>query len=139
MLDGDRVLSRMMGEKVKRPRAKPRKLEEGLQRCVADFLRRGCPGLIWYAVPNGGLRNKRVAADLKRQGVKAGVPDLAFVLPGGRAAFIELKVGKNDTSDAQESFMLDAEGVGAVCEVCRSVEDVRDVLVMWGVDVRARL
>lgn len=139
MLDGDRLLSIALGEKPRPKRAKPRKLEDGLQRCVADFLRRGCPGLVWYAVPNGGLRNKRVAAGLKRQGVKAGVSDLAFVLPGGRAAFIELKVGKNGTSDKQDDFLKDARTAGALCAVCRSVEDVRDVLVMWGVDVRARL
>lgn len=32
---------------------------------------------IWYfAVPNGGQRNKIVAAKLKQEGVKSGVPDI---------------------------------------------------------------
>ena len=33
----------------------------------------------FFAVPNGGLRMKRTAAALKRQGVKAGVPDLIII------------------------------------------------------------
>lgn len=46
-----------------------------------------------YHVPNGGKRDKATAAVLKRQGVKAGVPDL--VLPVARCGYhglyIELK------------------------------------------------
>ena len=34
-----------------------------------------------FAVPNGGLRNKRVAATLKREGVKSGVPDMILAAP----------------------------------------------------------
>ncbi len=39
-----------------------------------------------YHVPNGGKRDKATAAVLKRQGVKAGVPDI--MLPAARAASI---------------------------------------------------
>lgn len=34
-----------------------------------------------YAVPNGGRRDKAEAAHLKRQGVRAGVPDLCLAVP----------------------------------------------------------
>ena len=34
-----------------------------------------------YHVPNGGSRNTLEAANLKRQGVKAGVPDLCLPVP----------------------------------------------------------
>ena len=54
-----------------------------------------------YAVPNGGQRNKAVAAKLKREGVKAGQPDLC--LPVGRrgyhSLYIELKVPKTPVSE----------------------------------------
>lgn len=50
-----------------------------------------------HHVPNGGKRDKATATALKRQGVKAGVPDI--VLPAVRAGYhglyIELKAGKN--------------------------------------------
>ena len=36
-----------------------------------------------YAVPNGGRRDKAEAAHLKRQGVRAGVPDLCLAVPKG--------------------------------------------------------
>ena len=49
-----------------------------------------------YHVPNGGKRDKATAAVLKRQGVKAGVPDI--MLPAARAGYhglyIELKAGE---------------------------------------------
>ncbi len=49
-----------------------------------------------HHVPNGGKRDKATAMALKRQGVKAGVPDI--VLPAAREGYhglyIELKAGK---------------------------------------------
>lgn len=67
-----------------------------------------------YAVPNGGKRDKRTAAMLKAEGVKRGVPDV--VLPVARGGFhglyIEMKVGRNKTSDEQNTWIaaLEAEG-----------------------------
>ena len=34
-----------------------------------------------YAIPNGGHRDVRVAARLKAEGVKAGVPDICLPIP----------------------------------------------------------
>ena len=54
-------------------------------------------GLIWCHPPNGGKRHKAVAAKLKAQGVKPGVPDVLIFgpphrLPDGCAGVaIELK------------------------------------------------
>lgn len=36
-------------------------------------------GLTLFAVPNGGKRSMRTAIQLKREGVRAGAPDLVFV------------------------------------------------------------
>ena len=36
-----------------------------------------------FHVPNGGSRDKREAANLKRQGVRAGVPDLVVPVARG--------------------------------------------------------
>jgi VRR-NUC domain len=43
-----------------------------------------------YAVPNGGARHPAVAAKLKKEGVKAGIPDV--VLPVARGGFIGLSI-----------------------------------------------
>lgn len=57
-----------------------------------------------YHVPNGGKRDAATAVALKRQGVKAGVPDI--MLPAARAGYhglyIELKAGKNTTTKKQK-------------------------------------
>lgn len=60
-----------------------------------------------YHVPNGGKRDAATAVALKRQGVKAGVPDI--MLPAARAGYhglyIELKAGKNTTTKKQKHNM----------------------------------
>ena len=60
-----------------------------------------------YHVPNGGKRDAATAVALKRQGVKAGVPDI--MLPAARAGYhglyIELKAGKNTTTKKQKEWL----------------------------------
>ena len=53
-------------------------------------------GLSFTASPNGGLRNKIVAAKLKAEGVSAGFPDLTIFLPE-KVLFIEMKRQKGGT------------------------------------------
>jgi hypothetical protein len=70
----------------------------------AKFKESAIPGLqLMFAVPNGGLRNKKVAANLKKEGVKAGVPDIMLPVPRGKfhGLFIELKFGKNKPTATQ--------------------------------------
>lgn len=49
--------------------------------------------VVWWATPNQGRRTKRAQAQLKREGMRAGVPDLQFMLPlhGWHGLFLELK------------------------------------------------
>ena len=46
-----------------------------------------------FAIPNGGHRNKAVAAKLKAEGVLAGSPDLFLPIPSGRehGLWVEMK------------------------------------------------
>lgn len=59
-----------------------------------------------FHIPNGGKRNAREAANLKRQGVKAGVPDICLpVARGGyHGLYIELKVGNNKPTEKQKEW-----------------------------------
>ena len=72
-----------------------------------------------YHIPNGGSRNKIEAANLKRQGVKAGVPDICLPVSRGvyHGLYIELKHGKNKLSDLQREWLgwLNEQGYMAVC------------------------
>lgn len=78
----------------KRTRKKPRQLEAPEQRALARWLNER--GICWVHVPNGGARNLFVAAELKRQGVKRGYPDVTIYdappnLPGKVGTVLELK------------------------------------------------
>lgn len=112
--------------------------EDILQMQVARFLNIVAPSLSWFHPANGGYRNPREAKKLKDMGVKPGVADLALILPDARAAFIELKVGKNRQTDTQKAFQAECERIGAPYAVCRSLEEVEPSLRSWGVPLRSR-
>ena len=65
-----------MPSKMKR-NAKKYPSEAAEQERLCEWL--NAKNVAYFAVPNGGLRMKRTAASLKRQGVKAGVPDLLII------------------------------------------------------------
>lgn len=84
------------------------------------------PDVIIFAVPNGGLRDKRVGARLKAEGVLASVPDLVVAEARGpyHGLYIEMKrVGGKATLDQADmmhrlrvrgySVELAADGVDA--------------------------
>ena len=78
-----------------------------------------------YHVPNGGYRNKAEAGRFRAQGVKSGVPDI--VLPVARGGYhglyIEMKVGKNTTSDSQEWWIEHLRKQGYKVAVCYGWEE----------------
>jgi hypothetical protein len=67
-----------------------------------------------YAIPNGGERNVLVAAKLKAEGVRAGVPDLHMpVARGGHhSLYIEMKKTGGRLSDVQIRFIAALEAAG---------------------------
>lgn len=112
--------------------------EDALQKMVVRFLKTTVPDLVFYHPANGGFRNVREAAKLKAMGVKAGVADLAVVLPDLRAAFIELKTSTGRVNANQAEFQSTCDRLGIPYAVCRSVDDVAATLKGWGVNLRAR-
>ena len=85
-----------------------------------------------------GINGYEVLRKLKDMGTRPGVADLSFVLPGGRAAFIELKAPKGRQSPEQKAFEADCTTNNAPYAVCRSIEEVAETLRGWGVQLRAR-
>ena len=83
-----------------------------------------------YAVPNGGSRHPAEAANLKRQGVKSGVPDICLPLPRGEyhGLYIEMKVGKNKTSDNQNRWLAYLQKAGYAAYVCYGFDEARKVI-----------
>lgn len=77
-----------------------------------------------FAIPNGGLRNKVVAANLKAEGVRPGVPDL--FIPG-LFLFIEMKRQKGGRmSDKQKEWKEHLENLGYSFFVGHGFEDAKE-------------
>lgn len=83
-----------------------------------------------FHIPNGGSRNKMEAANLKRQGVKAGVPDLCFpvALRGYHGLFIEMKAGKNKTTENQDAWLDLLARNGYCVRVCYGFYEAMTVI-----------
>jgi hypothetical protein len=81
------------------------------------------PEKLLFAVPNGGNRDKREAARLKRQGVKRGVADVILLIPkkGFASLCIEFKTEKGKQSDEQKEFQRQAKMCGSKYVIARSV------------------
>ncbi len=73
-----------------------------------------------YHIPNGGKRDKKEAVNLKRQGVKAGVPDLCLPVArnGYHGLYIELKAGNNKPTENQSRWLAALKEQGYYTAVC---------------------
>ena len=85
-----------------------------------------------FHIPNGGSRNKIEAANLKKQGVRAGVPDLFIPVPrwSYHGMFIEMKAGKNKTTLNQKKWLKLLAENGYIAHVCYGFDDAR-ALIDW--------
>lgn len=83
-----------------------------------------------YHIPNGGSRNRIEAANLKKQGVKAGVPDLCFPVPKGKyhGMYIEMKYGKNKTTQSQDKWLELLSKNGYMTAVCYGFDEAKAVI-----------
>ncbi|MBO9717500.1 MAG: VRR-NUC domain-containing protein [Pseudoxanthomonas sp.] len=88
-----------------------------------------------YAIPNGGKRSRKTAADLKAEGVRSGVPD--YCLPVARGVwhglYLELKrLRGGRVEPEQRAWLSDLEAQGYRAVVCRGWEqalaEIRDYL-----------
>ena len=83
-----------------------------------------------FAIPNGGSRPRLEAINLKKQGLKSGVPDifLPYANKKYHGLFIELKYGKNKASEKQKEWInkLNEQGYKAV--VCNGFDEARNTI-----------
>lgn len=88
------------------------------------------PNKLLFAVPNGGSRHIREAANLKRQGVTSGVSDVILLIPkkGYASLCIEFKTKKGIQSEEQKEFQRQAENCRNKYVIARSVKQGIDAL-----------
>lgn len=104
--------------------------EAQLQATCMQFAALQYPKLLIWHCPNGGFRNAKEAANLKRQGVKAGVCDIHVdrASNGYHGLKIELKTAKGKLTPAQEAYLRQAHEEGYATAVCYSLDEFIQVL-----------
>jgi hypothetical protein len=118
---------------VKRP--EPSELQ--LQISLIEHLKyRARPGVVYFHVPNGEERDKRVAAKLKAMGVLPGVSDLVFVWLDDSGhlhnLYLELKARKRTMSPEQLVFCDRVTDAGAQYAYVDNIDDALRLLRAHG-------
>lgn len=73
-----------------------------------------------HHIPNGGKREARTAVNLKKEGVKAGVPDICLPVARGQyhGLYIELKTVKGKVHKNQKEWLNALNSEGYATKVC---------------------
>lgn len=128
MLDAD-LLELVERANITAPRNRRYSEEAMMQKECVRWFRLQYPTLspLLFAVPNGGSRDTREAAELKRQGVVAGVADIILLKSSKDGRFsslcLELKSRTGRQSMSQISWENHAKMHGNRYLVIRSVEE----------------
>lgn len=101
----------------------------------AKLMQKKFPELaLLHHIPNGGYRNKREAASLQREGVKAGVPDICLPVArqGCHGLYIELKRRKGGRlSPSQACWMEQLKKQGYQVAVCYGWVEAKNIVLRY--------
>ena len=107
-------------------------LERAEQTALARWL--DLSKLLWYAIPNGEKRDVITGANLKRQGVKAGVPDICILEPRSpyHGLYIELKRGSGGVvSKAQREWLDKLNQHGYLALVAHGWQEAKEKVELY--------
>jgi len=110
--------------------------ETRLQRDILKYL--AAKGFKAVAVPNGAIlkgdsKERSIQmANLKRDGLLPGMPDLIVYGSRSRIGHIEVKCEGKYQQDTQRSVQRWMTDWGHLYAVCRSLADVDETLARWG-------
>lgn len=106
-----------MQQRIRKKRQQPERAQKlafmrwvGLNKSIRPFV---------FAIEHGGSRNVLEASNLRKIGVRAGIPDYFFMHPNSKyhGLWIEFKAGKNKLTKEQEEFFNLAKNVNYKCVV----------------------
>jgi hypothetical protein len=109
------------------------KSESSEQTTLVARVRHFHPELILMSIPNGGKRDPRVAAQMKREGVLAGAPDLFLAEARGErhGLFIEMKKLGGRTSTEQNIVIEKLRLNGYEVLVCEGADSAYKALLTY--------
>ena len=90
-----------------------------------------------FAIPNGSYKSRAAASSFKREGLRAGVPDLLLPVArkGYHGLFIEMKRIKGSvTSKEQENWHEYLNAQGYLCVVCKGSRPAIDAIDSYMAD-----
>jgi len=109
--------------------------ERQLQKSIIKYLEAKLPKVRTYvfAIPNGGSRHPVEAANLKQEGVTAGIPDLCMAIPSGNHAgfFMELKTGKNKLTPPQYKKINLLRNIGYYTCICYTLDEAIEHIIRY--------
>lgn len=101
--------------------------ESQIQKQCVEWFRKSFPEVeqLFFAVPNGGQRNRWTAKIMKDEGTRAGVADLILLIPcnGYASLCIEMKTPVGKQSESQKAFQKLATRYKSKYVVCHSLEE----------------
>jgi hypothetical protein len=107
--------------------------EAAIQRAVFEHIAyRKRPGWQFWATPNAARRSPRQGAELKRQGMLAGVGDISVVSPTGHYHELELKTAIGRLSPAQRERQEQLRAAGVTVETAYGLDAALAFLEAWG-------
>lgn len=87
-----------------------------------------------FHVVNEGHRSPRMGAELKKQGMRAGVPDICLPVPSGKynALYIEMKRVKGGQVSAAQKWWIDKLNQhGNLAVVCHGFDEAKSVILKY--------
>ncbi len=109
-----------------------RNLESTIQCNFMQWLKLQCPAVhaVSFAIVNGGARTKSYGSRLKREGMKAGVPDVFIAYPTYKhpGMWIEFKSAKGRVSPEQKRMMGLLTERGYRVEVCYNFDQAMEAV-----------
>lgn len=96
----------------------------------ADF---GIKEKMLLAIPNGGLRDPKIGAQMKREGLRVGASDLFLAVKrcGCAGLWIEMKKPDGVLSPAQIEFQADVTFQGYAAYACYNYEDAVKLITSY--------
>lgn len=104
------------------------KFEFAIQKEVVRCLRSSVIMAYGFHVDAGGNKTVGEAAQSKRLGVLAGVPDLVIPLPEGKTLWLELKTMKGRLSQRQKDYHAMLEEYGHEVRTAYGLQDALAIL-----------
>lgn len=120
-------IKRVRAEKVANAGKAPKPTERQIQRSIIQWCR--TQRVLCFHIPNAGKRTRNHNIALLKDGMLAGVPDLAILLPNRKLLWVEVKNHRGTLEDSQKAVHAMMGNLGHEVHVVRSLVEVQALMM----------